>query len=74
MEKTESHGSKRIDLPILEDGLHFSSQKKRDLTETEKAEILQSLFRTYIRWVKDLSDRLRVERTKLKKIFEEEMK
>ena len=48
--------------------------EERDLAETEKAEILQSLFRTYIRWVKDLSVRLRVERTKLKKIFEEEMK
>jgi DNA-binding PadR family transcriptional regulator len=46
----------------------------RDLSESEKAEILQSLFRTYIRWVKDLSDRLRVDRIKLKKIFEEEMK
>jgi DNA-binding PadR family transcriptional regulator len=46
----------------------------RDLSESEKAEILQNLFRTYIRWVKDLSDRLRVDRIKLKKIFEEEMK
>lgn len=46
----------------------------RDLSESEKAEILQNLFRTYIRWVKDLSDRLKVDRIKLKKIFEEEMK
>jgi DNA-binding PadR family transcriptional regulator len=48
--------------------------EERDLSETQKAEILQNLFRTYIRWVKDLSNQLKVNRIKLKKIFEEEMK
>jgi len=46
----------------------------RDLSQEEQAEILQNLFRAYIRWVKDLADRLHVEKGNLKRAFIEEMK
>ena len=48
--------------------------EEKDLSGSEKAEILQSIFRGYIRWVKNLSEDLRVSRESLKKIFNEEMK
>ncbi len=47
---------------------------ERDLSETEKAEILQNTFRQYIKWVKDLSEHLHVNKETLEKIFTEEMK
>lgn len=46
----------------------------RDLTEEEKVEILQNIFRRYIRWVKNLSEKLQISRDMLKQIFDEEMK
>jgi hypothetical protein len=48
--------------------------EERELSEKEKAEILQNLFRVYIKWVKDLSQKLNVNRGTLKKIFMQEMK
>jgi hypothetical protein len=48
--------------------------EEKDLGEAEKAEILQDLFRTYVRWVKDLSEKLHMEKTKLETVFAEEMK
>jgi predicted transcriptional regulator len=48
--------------------------EKRDLSDSEKAEILQNLFRSYIRWVKDLSEKLHVKKKMLNNIFVEEMK
>jgi hypothetical protein len=48
--------------------------EEKDLSEKEKAEILQSLFRTYIKWVKDLSERLHVDKKTLEKIFAEEIR
>jgi len=48
--------------------------KEKDLSEKEKAEILQNLFRRYIKWVKDLSEKLHVNRKTLEKIFTEEMR
>jgi hypothetical protein len=47
--------------------------EERDIPETEKAEILQNLFRAYVRWVKNISDRLHVNTESLKRIFMEEM-
>jgi hypothetical protein len=47
--------------------------EEKDLSEKEKAEILQNLFRTYIRWMKDLSQKLHVNKEALKKIFREEI-
>jgi hypothetical protein len=48
--------------------------EEKDLSENEKAQILQNIFRTYIKWVKDLSEKLHVNRGKLEEIFREEMK
>lgn len=47
--------------------------EEKDLSDEEKAEILQNIFRKYIRWVKDLSKRLNVDKKTLEKIFTEEI-
>ena len=47
--------------------------KEKDLSEKEKAEILQKLFRAYIKWVKNLSEKLHVNKKTLEKIFTEEI-
>ena len=48
--------------------------EEKDLSQEEKAEILQNLFRAYVRWVKDLSEKLSISGKTLEKIFREEMK
>lgn len=48
--------------------------EEKDLSQKEKADILQKIFRKYIEWVKRLSKDLNVSKEALKKIFEEEMK
>ena len=48
--------------------------EEEDLSNVEKAEILQSVFRDYIRWVRNLSEGLHVNREILERIFNEEMK
>lgn len=48
--------------------------EEKDLSESEKKQILESLFRTYIRWVKDLSGKLHLSKGNLEKAFREEMK
>jgi len=48
--------------------------EEKDLSTREKAEILQNLFRAYVRWVRDLSDKLHVDKKILEKTFAEEMK
>ena len=48
--------------------------EEKQLTENEKAEILESLFRTYVNLVKDLADELNISKKMLEKIFKEEMK
>ena len=48
--------------------------EEKDLSENEKAEILENLFRTYIRWVRDLSDKLHLRKGSLERAFKEEMK
>jgi vacuolar-type H+-ATPase subunit B/Vma2 len=48
--------------------------EEKDLSSKEKALILQNIFRRYIKWVKDLSERLDVDKKVLGKIFEKEMK
>lgn len=47
--------------------------EERDLSQKEKADILQTIFRTYIRWVKDLSEKLYVNKEVLTRIFMEEI-
>ncbi len=46
----------------------------KDLSEEEKAEILLDLFGAYVRWVRSLSDKLRIDKRKLEAIFIKEMK
>ena len=48
--------------------------EEEDLADREKSEILQSLFRAYIRWVKELSEKLHIDKKILEKVFTEEMK
>jgi len=47
--------------------------KEKDLSKEEEADILKRIFRTYIKWVRDLSEKLQVDKKALKKIFVEEM-
>jgi hypothetical protein len=47
--------------------------EERDLSQEEKGEILQNLFRAYVRWVKDLADKLHIDKGTLKRVFMEEM-
>jgi hypothetical protein len=48
--------------------------EERDLSKEEKAEILQDLFRAYIRWVKDLAEQLHMDKSLLEKVFAKEMR
>jgi hypothetical protein len=48
--------------------------EEKDLSQAEKADILQKIFRKYIEWVKKLSNDLNVTKEVLKEIFVEEMK
>ena len=78
MEKTKKEGRiiwvKAYQLSDLGKWFALLLAEEKDLSEKEKAEILQSLFRTYIKWVKDLSEKLHVNRKTLEKIFTEEMR
>ncbi|MEM2105424.1 MAG: hypothetical protein QXV21_03010 [Candidatus Bathyarchaeia archaeon] len=48
--------------------------EEKDLSENEKAEILQNIFRKYMSWVKDLSQKLNVSKKTLEEIFKEELR
>ncbi len=47
---------------------------EEEIPEKEKAEIMQNLFRIYVKMVKGLAERLNVEKKTLETIFKEEMK
>ena len=47
--------------------------EEKDLSDEEKAEILQNLFRAYIKWVKVVSEKLHLGKDALETIFKEEM-
>jgi DNA-binding PadR family transcriptional regulator len=47
--------------------------EEKDLSDGVKAEILQNAFRTYVRWVRNLSERLHMDKKLLKETFLEEM-
>ena len=47
--------------------------EEKEVTEQEKSEILQNLFRTYVKLVKNLADELNINKKTLKEIFQEEM-
>ena len=46
---------------------------EEELTEGEKTEILQSLFRTYLKQTKQLAEEIGIDKKTLEKIFKEEM-
>ena len=48
--------------------------EEKELTEQEKAEILQSLFRTYVKMVKGLAEEIGINKKALEDIFKQEMK
>lgn len=48
--------------------------EEKDLSISEKAEILQNIFRSYVGWVRNLSENLNLDKESLRKIFAEEMK
>jgi len=48
--------------------------EEKDLSMAEKAEILQNVFRSYVGWVRNLSENLSLNKESLRKIFAEEMR
>jgi DNA-binding PadR family transcriptional regulator len=48
--------------------------EEKELTEQEKSEILQSLFRTYVKMVKGLAEEIGINKKMLEDIFRQEMK
>jgi len=48
--------------------------EEKELTEQEKADILQSLFRTYVKMVKGLAEEIGINKKALEDIFRQEMK
>jgi DNA-binding PadR family transcriptional regulator len=78
MEKNEKEGRtiwvKTYQLTDLGRWFALLLAEESELTEQEKAEILQSLFRTYVKLVKDLAEELNINKENLEAIFKEEMK
>jgi hypothetical protein len=48
--------------------------QEEDLSRKEKMEILEDLFRTYVRWVTHLAEKMQMNKESLESIFREEMK
>jgi Glu-tRNA(Gln) amidotransferase subunit E-like FAD-binding protein len=78
MEKNEKEGRiiwvKAYQLTDLGKWFALLLAEESELTEQEKAEILQSLFRTYVKQVKGLAEELGINKRSLEEIFREEMK
>jgi len=78
MEKIEKQGRivwvKAYQLSDIGKWFALLLAEEKDLSQKEKAEILQNLFRTYTKWVKDLSEKLNVSKELLEKVFREEMR
>jgi predicted ArsR family transcriptional regulator len=78
MEKNEKEGRiiwvKAYQLTDLGKWFALLLAEEKELTEQEKSEILQSLFRTYVKQVKDLAEELKINRKSLEEIFKQEMK
>ncbi len=48
--------------------------EKTDLTEAEKTEIFCSIFKSYVKWAKEVSQKLGVSKQALQEILDEQMK
>jgi predicted ArsR family transcriptional regulator len=77
MEKNEKEGRtiwvKTYQLTDLGRWFALLLAEEKELTEKEKSEILQSLFRTYVNLVKDLAEELNINKKTLEEIFQQEM-
>jgi len=78
MEKNESRGRavwvKYYRLSDIGKWFALLLAEKTDLTDTEKTEILCNIFKSYVRWVKEISQKLGVPKEVLQEIFRREMK
>ena len=78
MEKNEKEGRiiwvKAYQLTNLGKWFALLLAGEEELSEQEKAEIMQTLFRIYIKVVKDLAEQLHVDKKMLEEIFTQEMK
>jgi len=78
MEKTESDGRtvwvKHYVLTDLGKWFALLLAKEDALSREEKVEIIQGAFRSYVKWVRELSEKLNVKKEVLEEIFREEMK
>ncbi|MEM2342082.1 MAG: hypothetical protein QXX94_07845 [Candidatus Bathyarchaeia archaeon] len=78
MEKTEVSGRtvwlKTYTLTDLGRWFALLLVEEEDLPREEKIEIACNLFRLYIRWIRELVDKLGIKKEELLRIFEEEMK
>jgi len=78
MEKNEKEGRivwvKAYQLTNLGKWFALLLAEEKELSEQEKAEILQSLFRTYVKQVKRLADEIGINKKMLEETFREEMK
>lgn len=77
MEKTEKNGRavwiKVYRLSDLGKWFALLLAEEKELRDEEKAEILEKIFRSYVRWIKVIAGTLNVGMNKLKEIFEEEL-
>lgn len=78
MEKNEREGRitwvKTYQLTVIGRWFALLLAEEKELSEKEKTEILQSLFRTYVKQVKGLAEELGINKKMLEEIFKEEMK
>jgi hypothetical protein len=78
MEKNEKDGRitwiKTYQLTNLGKWFALLMAEEKELSEPEKAEILQSLFRTYVKQTKRLAEEIGIDKKKLEETFREEMK
>jgi DNA-binding HxlR family transcriptional regulator len=78
MEKNDKEGRiiwiKAYQLTNLGKWFALLMAEEKELPDTEKAEILQSLFRTYVKQVKRLAEEIGINKKMLEETFREEMK
>ena len=78
MEKNEKEGRiiwvKAYQLTVLGKWFALLMANEEELSEQEKLEIVQNLFRIYVKMVRDLSEELHVDKKTFEQIFKEEMK
>lgn len=78
MEKSENRGrTVWVKYYILSDiGKWFALllAEETDLTKTEKTEIFRSIFKSYVEWAKEISQKLGVSKAGLQEIFNKEVK